>query len=71
MGLNKLFTAAHIGLLLISATLTVWWEFAGNTIAVLLDIQVTALNALLEIIISCLIMYIVHESSKVRLTHNL
>ncbi len=60
MGLNKLFTAAHIVLLLISATLTVWWQFVGYKTVVILNTKITVLNGLLEIIISCLIMYIVH-----------
>ena len=71
MGLNKSFTAAHIVLLLISAILTVWWVFASLITSIKLCILFTVLNAFLDIIISCLIMYIVHESSKVRLTHNL
>ncbi len=71
MGLNQSFTAAHIVLLLISAALTGWWVFSNNKTGYVLDISITVLNALLDIVISCLIIYTVHESSKVRLTHNL
>ncbi len=68
---NQSFTVAHIILLLISAILTVWYAFASVETDLRLDTPIAIFNALLDSIVSYLIMYIVHESSKVRLTNNL
>jgi len=72
MELNLPFTAAHIVLLLILAALMVWWVFSSDEeVRLKIEMPITILNGLLDIIISCLIMNIVHESRKVRLTNSL